>query len=146
MPRDEAYAKADPDNYKQVMETFPELRICLGHFGGISEWRRHINGPRIPDKPTWLSKIRRLIKSGDYPNLYTDISYTIFNFKENVPFLNVLLKDPDILNKVLFGSDYYMVESETYSEKRFSTDLRSVLGEDVFWKIANENPRRYLGE
>jgi len=145
LSRDTAHALADPDNYRSVMEAFPELRICLGHFGGIDEWRRQINGPRIPGNPTWLSKIKRLIKCGDYPNLYTDISYTIFNFKENVPFLNILLKDPDILEKVLFGSDYYMVESEAYSEKRFSIDLRSVLGEDVFWKIANENPKTYLG-
>lgn len=146
MSREEAHALADPDNYKKVMVKFPELRICLGHFGGISEWRRHLNEPRNPDNPTWLTKIINLIKSGDYPNLYTDISYTIFNFHENVPLLKILLEDLDILEKVLFGSDFYMVESEKYSEKRFSTDLRFALGEDIFWKIANENPKKYLGE
>jgi uncharacterized protein len=142
----EAHTLADPDNYKIVMDTYPDLRICLGHFGGISEWRRHIDEPRTPEKQTWLKKILALIKCGQYPNLYTDISYTIFNFDENVPLLKILLEDQQIIDKVLFGSDFYMVESEKYSEKRFSIDLRFNLGEDMFWKIANENPKKYLGE
>ncbi|MGB5444539.1 MAG: amidohydrolase family protein [Psychromonas sp.] len=143
--RSEAHVMADPYQYRDVMKAFPALRICLGHFGGIREWQRHINEPRDADNPTWLSKIRELIKSGDYPNLYTDISYTIFNYQDNFPLLNILLEDQQMIEKVLFGSDFYMVESEKYSEKRLSTDLRSSLGEKKFWKIANENPKAYLG-
>lgn len=144
LSKEEAHSFADPYNYKKVMETFPDLRICLGHFGGINEWRRHLNEPRSIENPTWLTKIIDLIQSGKYPNLYTDISYTIFNFQENAPFLKILLEDDDISPKVLFGSDFYMVESEKYSEKRLSIDLRYALGEDAFWKIANENPVKYL--
>lgn len=143
--RDRAHAFADPYNYRRVMDEHPDLRVCLGHFGGIDEWRRHLNEPRDPHNPTWLTKIKSLIKSGDYPNLYTDISYTIFNYRENAPLLKILLEDSEILEKVLFGSDFYMVESEKYSERRLSTDLRSELGENKFWKIANENPQVYLG-
>lgn len=146
MSKEDAHKLADPDNYIPVMDKFPELRICLGHFGGIGEWRRHINDRRDKENPTWLTKISILMRSGKYPNLYTDISYTIFNFQENVPLLKILLEDEEIVGKVLFGSDFFMVESEKYSEKRFSTDLRYALGEKLFWKIANENPAKYLGE
>lgn len=146
LSKKEAHALTDPDNYINVMDTFPELRICLGHFGGISEWRRHIDEPRTSEKQTWLKKITYLIKCGKYHNLYTDISYTIFNFHENVPLLKILLENTVILDRVLFGSDFFMVESERYSEKRFSIDLRFALGEGMFWKIANENPKKYLGE
>ena len=142
---EEAHAFAHPDKYQNVMRAYPDLRICLGHFGGISEWERHINTPRESDNPTWLTKILELMRSGEYPNLYADISYTIFNFQGNVPMLKVLLEDPQILPRVLFGSDFYMVESEKYSEKRFSLDLRASLGEDKFWEIANSNPKQYLG-
>ncbi len=84
------------------------------------------------------------MQSGNYPNLYADISYTIFNFQENAPLLKILLQDKSILPKVLFGSDFYMVECEKYSEKRLSTDLRAILGESAFWTIANKNPIKYL--
>jgi uncharacterized protein len=146
MSVEQAHTLADPDNYKVVMAKFPELRICLGHFGGIGEWRRHLDEFSEQKEPTWLSKIRKMMKSGKYPNLYTDISYTIFNFQENVTLLSVLLEEKEILGKVLFGSDFYMVKNEKYSEKRLSIDLRSVLGEEKFWRIANENPRVFLGE
>ncbi len=142
---EDAHALADPNQYKRVMEVHGDLKICLGHFGGISEWRRHLNQPRDAEKPTWLTKIKELIKSGHYPNLYTDISYTIFNFQENLPLLKLLLEDEIIRDRVLFGSDFFMVESERYSEKRLSIDLRAGLGEEKFWKIANENPKSYLG-
>lgn len=144
MSKEEAHMLADPDNYKKVMDVFPELRICLGHFGGIGEWRRHLDEQRNIENPTWLTKITDLMRSGNYPNLYADISYTIFNFQENAPFLKVLLEDESILPKVLFGSDFYMVESEKYSEKRLSTDLRAILGKSVFRTIANKNPITYL--
>lgn len=144
--KEDAHKMADPDNYISVMEKYPELKICLGHFGGIGEWKRHIDEPRNSNNTTWLTKILRLMKSGKYPNLYADISYTIFNFQENVPLLKILLEDEAVVGKVLFGSDFYMVENENYSEKRFSTDLRYSLGEELFWTIANKNPKQYLGE
>lgn len=141
---EEAHRLADPDNYRKVMDVFPDLRICLAHFGGISEWKKHLNGERNTHNPTWLDKIVALIKYDNYQNLYADISYTIFNFQENAPFLKILLQDEDISPKVLFGSDFYMVESEKYSEKRLSIDLRVTLGEEFFWQIANSNPQKFL--
>ncbi|OEC50242.1 MULTISPECIES: amidohydrolase family protein [unclassified Aeromonas] len=146
MPIEEARALADPYHYKRVLKAFPKLRICLGHFGGVSEWRRHLNEGRNINNPTWLTKIVEMMESGEYENLYADISYTIFNFQENVPLLKILLENPAIQQKVLFGSDFYMVESEKYSEKKLSTELRFALGEHLFWKIANENPIDYLSE
>jgi len=145
MSREKAYSYADPDQYRKVMDEYPDLRICLAHFGGIGEWRRHLNGGNNGKDPTWVEKIRILLQS-DYKNIFTDISYTIFNFQENAPYLKVLLQDRRLASRVLFGSDFYMVENEKYSEKRLSIDLRAFLGEDLFWTIANTNPKAYLGE
>jgi uncharacterized protein len=145
MTKEEAYKFADPDQYRKVMDKYPDLRICLAHFGGVGEWERHLNGENVESDPTWVEKIVDLLRS-DYKNIFTDISYTIFNFQENLPYLKVLLQDKQISSKVLFGSDFYMVENEKYSEKRLSIDLRASLGEELFWEIANENPKIYLGE
>lgn len=144
MKKADAHKLADPENYIPVMEKYPRLKICLAHFGGIDEWERFIDQSVKDVRQTWLEKIVDMMKSGEYDNLYADISYTVFNFQDNVPLLKVLLEDARIAGKVLFGSDYYMVESKKYSEKRLSIDLRSALGEELFWKIANENPQKYL--
>ena len=95
-----------------------------------------------------------MIRSGDYPNLYTDISYTIFKFEKFIPLLKLFLGDPaepkplkrvlDVREKVLFGSDFYMTRQEGHSEKEISIRLRNALGEQLFRQIAETNPQAYL--
>ncbi len=140
-----SHALADPDRYLPVLQQFPNLRLCLAHFGGIDEWRRQLT-PEPQSQPTWLGKILQLMESGRYPNLYADIAYTIFNVQEHLPLLSVLLERPAVRERVLFGSDFYMVKTQRYAEKRLSIDLRHQLGEAKFWQIAETNPRRFLGE
>lgn len=141
---EKAHHFADPDHYRQVMHRYPDLRVCLSHFGGTTEWKRYLDGSRSIAKPTWLEKISDMMRSGKYPNLYADVSYTVFNFQENIMLLKVLLSDKHILSKVLFGSDFYMTANERYPERRLSIDLRAALGEDFFWQIANRNPQAFL--
>jgi predicted TIM-barrel fold metal-dependent hydrolase len=150
MPKEDSTALTDPDQYKVVLRDFPELRLCLAHFGGDMEWKRYRDDPwdetsTEADK-SWLGKIFDMVKSGDYPNLYTDISYTIFDFDKNVDILRVLMaRDPALVERILFGSDFFMVEREKFSERTLSMSLRARLGEDLFQKIAETNPERYLG-
>lgn len=139
-----AHQYAHPNNYKEVMDKFPKLRICLAHFGGIGEWKRFFSESRERRNPPWVKVIIDLMRSNEYPNLYADISYTIFDQQENTPLLKVLLQEPQIRDKVLFGSDFFMVENHKYSERRLSIDLRAELGEKLFWQIANTNPKVFL--
>ena len=87
-----------------------------------------------------------MIGSGDYPNLYTDISYTIFNFAENLPALAVFLEDETLRSRVLFGSDFYMAEQERFPERSLSIRLRYALGGQLFERLASTNVQRWLGE
>ena len=147
-PKD-GQALADPDNYKRVLQDFPDLRVCLAHFGGDQDWNDYLDkgwdGTKPDSEQTWLAKILDMIRSGEYPNLFTDISYTIFNFQENINALKVFLDDPQVHKQVLFGSDYYMAEKERDSERRIAINLRGALGEDNFKQIAQTNPEAYLG-
>ena len=90
--------------------------------------------------------ICRMIESGAYPNLYTDVSYTIFKFTNHIPLLRLYLQNENIRDRVLFGSDFYMTRQEVLSEKAISIRLRDALGEMDFHQIADVNPRRWLGK
>ena len=41
------YNFAHPMNYEYLLQKFPDLKICLAHFGGQAEWKRHLAEPLI---------------------------------------------------------------------------------------------------
>jgi predicted TIM-barrel fold metal-dependent hydrolase len=154
LSRDQRKENSKPENYRDILDMpeYRELKLCLAHFGGAEEWVKNLKGRAAQSKEQpWVSTIYDMIASGSYPNLYTDISYTVFTPKVSglyvdlVDYLRVMLSHPLVKKHVLFGSDYYMVERERISEKEASILLRSRLGEELYRQIAYTNPRVYLG-
>lgn len=147
--KEEAAVLTNPDSYIAIMKKYPNLRICMGHCGGDEDWQRYLNEPwdenSSADLKSWLSKILDIMRSGEYPNFYADISYTIFKFEAHSQILKVLLQDNKVKTQMLFGSDFYMVEQEKFLERRLAISLRATLGEDLFTLIAETNPKKYLG-
>lgn len=138
-----------PHKYCDILSKFPKMRLCLAHYGGSEDWKRYLEDEWHDDdtpleKMDWMSQISTMIRRGLYPNLFTDISYTIFRFERYIPVLKVLLRDEKIRNRVLFGSDYYMIEREKLLEREMAIKLRSELDQDTFDLIAHHNPVRYL--
>ncbi|MBF9035413.1 amidohydrolase family protein [Rhodobacterales bacterium HKCCE2091] len=145
----------DPRAFLPVLREFPTLRVCLAHFGGTRDWRAYVDEGLAPTPEAraanWQTAIRDLICSGDWPNLWTDISYTLFQFDDFVPFLRVFLTGEDehtarLRSRVLFASDYYMTRQERLSERAVCFRLRNTLGEDLFRQLAEVNPEVWLGE
>lgn len=146
----------DPAAFVPVLSAFPRLRVNLAHFGGVTDWRAYVNEGIDPDDPAarranWQVAIRDMICSGKWPGLWTDISYTLFHFEDNLPFLRLFLEGDDpravcLRHRVLFGSDYYMTRQERLSERAVCFRLRNALGEDLFRQIAEVNPEVWLGE
>jgi len=145
-----------PEAFIPVLAKFPDLRVCLAHFGGHTDWRRYANSGIDPDDPqarkaNWQVAIRDMIGSGEFPGLWTDISYTLFHSDDNLPFLKLFLAGDDdrhkrLRRRVLFGSDFYMTRQEALSERAVCFRLRTGLGEDLFRRIACINPEFWLGE
>ena len=93
----------------------------------------------------WLSKIVQMIEHDEFDNLYTDISYTIFNMEDHLSTLSVFLRGSSKLrSRVMFGSDYYMTHKEKFDERYLSMRLRHELGEEIFNEIARRNPNDFL--
>jgi predicted TIM-barrel fold metal-dependent hydrolase len=141
-----------PENYRPVFENNDKLRICLAHFGGDEEWERHMKtrGDDATGETPWCKEIADMIRSGEYPNLYTDISYTLFMPRphgeqvEYCDYLKVLLENDRLRTHIIFGSDYYMSRRELLTERELSIMLRSRLGEELYFQIANTNAEMYL--
>jgi len=135
---------SDPVCFRRVLRSFPKLKVCLAHMGGEDEcdqwlsesWPYHLR------QSNWLSVILGLMK--EYPNVYTDLSYTGYQPKLH-PLMHVLIRDPGTGARILFGSDFYMVHQHA-TEREFSIRLRSLLSEDEFRRISHVNPQHFLSK
>jgi predicted TIM-barrel fold metal-dependent hydrolase len=132
----------DPENYKYVLHKFPKLKINLAHFGGFDEWKKYLQYTIVDNEgeTNWFVTVKNLLKT--YSNTFSDVSYTLYD-ASLIPLLKTVLIDSPYREKVLFGSDYYMVEQEE-SEREFSINLRAGLGEEDYKMIAQNNPGRFL--
>ncbi|MEM7332932.1 MAG: amidohydrolase family protein [Chloroflexota bacterium] len=131
----------DPNNYRPVLERFPNLRICFAHYGGQEEWNSFLLEPWPNDEPpSWLSVINDFIRQ--FPNVYTDIAFTAFN-RRFWPLIKVLMNTEPLKDRILYGSDFYMVRTAV-SEREFSINLRGSIGEAEYTQMARTNPARFL--
>jgi predicted TIM-barrel fold metal-dependent hydrolase len=146
-PEEFSHYFTEPSNYDQIMTDFPQLKMCLAHFGGNLEWDNYLEDPwdeelALEKDPCWVSQIIHLMKK--HSSLYTDISYTAFHSERYFPLMSILLNDDSINDRILFGSDYFMVEQEKKTEREMAIKVRYALGEEKFTKIASSNVRKYL--
>ncbi|MBJ6724521.1 amidohydrolase family protein [Geomonas sp. Red875] len=88
-----------PHAWQEVLDRY-DLHLCLAHFGGPTELGMH-----------WNEDLIDMIESGDYPNLYTDISssFACDAFRNN--FKSIIQKHPRLRDRILFGTDWYMTLS-----------------------------------
>jgi predicted TIM-barrel fold metal-dependent hydrolase len=142
-----------PENYIPVLEMFPNLKLCLAHMGGSNEVAKLDTGDlkkiREVDIMSWFEHIEIMMKK--YPNLYTDVSYTLSDFndregvvyKTTVAFLNTLDNDGRRLgDRVLFGTDFFMTEQE-----RRESELYAITKENLadWWDIIGRvNTHKFL--
>ncbi len=134
----------NPRNFIPVLNRFPKLKICFAHFGGDDEIMGDPKKVRELglDTTNFHTEIKELMMKYEY--VYTDISYTLFNDKEEVyqP-IRASINDPVMGGRVLFGTDYYMTLQEAPEVQLWQlcqTKLQPVL----FEKIAVTNTNAYL--
>jgi predicted TIM-barrel fold metal-dependent hydrolase len=136
----------NPDNYKQVLDKYPNLKFCIAHYGGSDEMLRHFGrGPKkkqVNELGNFYVKTKEILDNPDYPNVYTDISYTL---SDDEIFTELIedIKNPKYQDRILFGTDYFMTIIEK-SERRLVDDFRKVIDPTDMKRIGNTNPKNYL--
>jgi predicted TIM-barrel fold metal-dependent hydrolase len=133
-----------PSHWSQVLslEKFKNLKICLAHFGYDSNtddslWQNNKN--------PWFLEILDLIKN--HENVYTDISYTLYDPKimQNIILPLFGNSQDKLMSRILYGTDYYMTIQETkVTESKLYTDAQKILGAELFNKIAGQNCNSYF--
>lgn len=154
-----------PAAWHPVFCNYPELKVCFAHMGGSDEIMRS----SATKKPTWYDDVKMLM--GAYPNVYTDISYTLADkgkgdriWKEIIKVLDKDLKPAEIPRcphppgnamlhtgtmheRILFGTDYFMTQQED-EEANLARDLPDSLlkmnRRDLFDRLTEANPSRFL--
>ena len=129
-----------PNQWKQVVDSFPGLRLSLGHFGG--HW--------LEPERSWRRKAIRLME--DHPNVFADLSYHHEGLEKHTRRAYVaILKDEVLANKkirdrVMFGTDWPMGR-HTWTMKEY-TDLYlhtyRDLEEPDIQALVHDNPMRFL--
>ena len=148
------------------------LKLSLAHFGGEDQWYRYLESDRYDyaaklktnplqgidfihtstGKFSW-KKLEDCWKYVDWysiicsmmlqhKNVYADISYILYN-EEIFPLLKETINHPNLGDKVLFGTDFFVVRNHA-SEKGLVSRTLSNLSDNEFNKIARINPSKYI--
>jgi len=114
-----------PQNWRHVLESFPDIYLCLSSFGGNSEWKHESMREWVDNDMASLLPPREWIRTmiilaNKYPNVYIDISgLDIFN-KYIEKGLTRLINDKKnrLRDKLIFGSDWYFsnISSDEYGQ------------------------------
>ena len=148
------------------------LKLCFGHFGGDDQWARFYERDRdnwssqlirnpdrgvsfytVSDNQLSPGKLEQIWRYADwytiicsmmlqYPNIYGDLSYIIHN-PDIEPLLKQTLSNASLRDRVLFGTDFYVVRNHK-SEKNMLGDVLSYLSPTSMDQIARNNPSVFL--
>jgi predicted TIM-barrel fold metal-dependent hydrolase len=155
-----------------IQRDLKDLKMCFGHYGGDDEWERFMESDRDDFAKTLVlepdhglrflynkegksipGKLEQLWRSGDwytiisslmlqYENVYADISYIVHSEKI-YPLLKQTLRHKGLREKVLFGTDFYVVRNHK-TEKCMLADALAGLDEDEITMIGRTNPWKFL--
>ncbi len=136
-------AYCNPEKWHPVLRSFPELTVCFAHFGGSE----NLLVDPVPED-SWTASILQLMQ--EFENVYTDVSYNdeVLNEKavaeSYFDTLSRLLTDTLYRDRILFGSDFFLL-ALAGSESAFKEAFSNGIGRDAWERIAERNPKRYLG-
>ena len=103
-----ALRNADPRRWRAVLERYPRLKINFAHFGGDI---------RYPNENwSWSQEIMEIMQK--FPNVYTDFAFGGSDPRYYDTIYKRLKKNPVLIERLLFGSDFSIVllKTDSYAE------------------------------
>jgi predicted TIM-barrel fold metal-dependent hydrolase len=131
--KERAFKLNHPKLWEIVLKKYPNLKICLAHFGGSNK--------------DWRDEIAKLMNK--YPNVYTDLSCirdikVLEQIKQEF-FENDTQVNKKVRDKIMYGSDYFLNLLADISFDQYYENFRSVFSEDELQDMSVVVPKKYLG-
>lgn len=127
--RERACALNHPRIWRKVLERYPELTLCLAHFGGESiEWRMEI------------AKLMR-----DYDNVYTDLSCMTDEKKLIQIKADYFDKNDPVTEKIMYGSDFFLNMLGKIEFEDYYKHFKKVFSIAQIKKMSLDVPVKFLG-
>jgi hypothetical protein len=99
-----------PSVWQDVLSDYPDLKLCLAHFGSMDTWEKGAAEPAAAETSfDWRGKIIELIKNNN--NLYTDISCYVMEEKPPILLLSDFEKITDSNKKRIVINSYVAAPS-----------------------------------
>lgn len=121
-------ANADPKHWETILAKYPRLKVNFAHFG--------------EGNPAWQTKIVYLMQQ--YENVYTDTSFSLTSELFDRQLGMYLRLFPFFKERLLYGSDFFMVNLLDSNLQNILKNLRYHLGEDTYKQITEVNPAKFL--
>jgi predicted TIM-barrel fold metal-dependent hydrolase len=151
-----------PEHWEIVLNRFPNLKLNIAHFGSPVTWDNSNPDPifsnppivRKVDKAKRKETIIGLMENERFKGVYADFSFNISETNTFNNLLNVLNQNPTVRERTMFGTDFWVVLSNTLFVKRRLRDVFknfNELQEDFIQKFSShqsslfsEVPKSYL--
>jgi predicted TIM-barrel fold metal-dependent hydrolase len=127
-----------PKEWEIVLKKFPNLKLNLGHFGGDTAWgEKDLTG-----KSEKVDKAIEIIKLNK--SVYADFSYNLIDSSKDRIYFDTVSLDKDLISKLLYGTDFWVVLPSGDLMDRQEKFLKESANREIFFKIIDENPKKYL--
>jgi len=127
----------NPSRWEPVLRAFPKLKLNFGHFGGSSQWK-DLEYNKIDNRVLRIIDLMLRFK-----NVYSDVSFLISDSTVFDTFIKYFNQNKILQERTLFGSDFFLVVTEG-KYKNMRVNFRLQVGDDIYNKIARDNPRKFL--
>lgn len=160
----ESGKNANPDNWEKVLKDVPNLKLCLGHAGGVDGWFDPLVKGEILKKSSYAFKVVDLCQR--YEGVYAEVGFLdhIENNREEDWFVSRLVslfqdqtKSYNLSSKLMYGSDWHVLMNHKGKLfKNYVTEFINLLNRKEFEDLEDyqslkekffyENANNYLNK
>ncbi len=142
----------DPSDWKEVLDHYPKLKVCFGHFGDEVNFVGQVG----VKANSFTAKILKLMKTNKYKGrVFADLSFHVAqldggaaaekNYFDN---LKVWMGDADYSSQIMWGTDSFLVQKRmrerSYWEYYKSKFMATFGGVGELEKVSLTNSARFL--